>query len=40
MSKTSHKQRLETLQGWVSWASKQKGYPKKAVKKKREEFED
>ena len=40
MSKTTPKQRLETLQSWVSWASKQKGYPKKAVKKKREELED
>ena len=41
MSKTSHKQRLETLQSWVSWTSKRKGYPKTNIKKKREkEFED
>jgi len=40
MSKTSHKQKLETLQGWISWVSKQKGYPKKTVKKKREVIED
>lgn len=34
MSKTSTKQKLETLQGWLSWIVKQKGYskPKKRVK--------
>jgi hypothetical protein len=36
MSKTSNKQRLETLQNWVSWASRQKGYPKAKVKAKKE----
>jgi len=36
MSKVSNKQRLESLQGWISWASKQKGYPKAKVKTKRE----
>lgn len=40
MSKNSSKQRIETLQGWISWVSKQKGYPKKKPKVKREEFED
>jgi hypothetical protein len=39
MSKTSARQKLETLQGWISWVSRQKGYPKKKVKKK-EGFED
>jgi len=34
MSKVSNKQRLETLQGWLSWITKQKGYPKNKVKKK------
>jgi hypothetical protein len=34
MSKTSAKQKIETLTGWISWISKQKGYPKaKKVKK-------
>ena len=33
MSKVSAKARIETLQSWVSWVSKQKGYPK--VKQKR-----
>jgi hypothetical protein len=34
MSKTSAKQKIETLMGWISWISKQKGYPKaKKVKK-------
>lgn len=36
MSKSS-KQRYETLQGWISWVSKQKTYPKTKVKTKREE---
>jgi hypothetical protein len=36
MSKTSAKARIETLQSWVSWASKQKGYPKVKTKKKEE----
>lgn len=40
MSKISNKQRLETLQGWISWVSKQKGYPKPNVKKKREIIEN
>jgi len=39
MSKVSSKQRLETLQGWISYVSRQKGYPKKKVKTKKE-FED
>ena len=34
MSKNSNKQRLETLQGWLSWVTKQKGYPKAKVKTK------
>jgi hypothetical protein len=34
MSKSSTKNKLETLQGWVSWVSRQKGYPKKKVKVK------
>lgn len=34
MSKTSNKQRLDVLQGWVSYVSKQKGYLKAKVKKK------
>ena len=34
MSKNSNKQRLETLQGWLSWITKQKGYPKAKVKTK------
>ena len=34
MSKNSAKQRMETLQGWIQWVSRQKGYPKKKVKKK------
>jgi len=38
MSKNSAKQRLETLQGWISWISKRPNYPKKKVKKK--EFEN
>ena len=38
MSKTSAKQRLEVLQGWISYVSRQKGYPKAKVKKK-ESFE-
>jgi len=38
MSKTSSKQRIETLQGWISWVSKRPNYLKKKVKKK--EFED
>jgi hypothetical protein len=36
MSKTSTKAKLETLQGWVSWVSRQKGYPKAKVKAKKE----
>lgn len=36
MSKNSAKQRLEVLQGWVSYVSRQKGYPKKKVKIKKE----
>ena len=36
MSKTSNKQRIETLQGWISWVSKQKGYPKVKQKVKRD----
>ena len=36
MSKTSAKARIETLQSWVSWVSKQKGYPKAKTKKKEE----
>lgn len=39
MSKISNKQRVESLVGWVSYVSKQKGYPKSKVKKKKE-FED
>jgi len=39
MSKTSNKQKLEVLQGYVSYISRQKGYPKKKVKTKKE-FED
>lgn len=37
MSKNSNKQRLETLQGWLSWVTKQKGYPKVKVKTKIED---
>jgi hypothetical protein len=37
MSKTSNKQKIETLQGWIQWASRQKGYPKKKVKVKNED---
>ena len=33
MSKTSDKQKIETLQGWLSWVTKQKGYPKAKPKK-------
>jgi hypothetical protein len=36
MSKTSNKHRLEVLQGWVSWISKQKGYPKTKIKVKKD----
>jgi len=36
MSKTSAKQRLETLQSWVSWISRQKGYPKSKPKPPRD----
>lgn len=36
MSKTSNKQRLDVLQGWVSYVSKQKGYPKAKQKVKRD----
>lgn len=36
MSKTSNKTRLETLQGWISWVSKQKGYPKQKQKVKKD----
>jgi hypothetical protein len=36
MSKSSTKNKLETLQGWVSWVSRQKGYPKTKVKTKKE----
>ena len=39
MSKISAKQRLETLQGWISWISKRPNYPKKKPLKKKE-FED
>ena len=35
MSKTSAKQKIETLQGWISWVSKQKGYPKVKQKAKK-----
>ena len=31
MSKTSAKQKIETLMGWISWVSKQKGYPKAKI---------
>lgn len=34
MSKNSAKQRLDTLQGWISWVSRQKGYPKTKRKNK------
>jgi hypothetical protein len=34
MSKSSTKNKLETLQGWISWVSRQKGYPKMKVKVK------
>jgi len=34
MSKNSNKQRIETLQSWIQWASRQKGYPKAKVKTK------
>jgi hypothetical protein len=34
MGKISGKQRLETLQSWISWISKQKGYPKSKPKSK------
>jgi len=37
MSKTSSKQKIETLQSWVQWTSRQKGYPKKKVKVKNED---
>jgi hypothetical protein len=37
MSRISSKQRLETLQGWIQWTSRQKGYPKKKIKTKKEE---
>jgi hypothetical protein len=37
MSKNSNKQRLETLMGWLSWISKQKGYPKAKVKVRTED---
>jgi len=33
MSKTSSKQKIETLYSWLSWVSKQKGYPKSKPKK-------
>lgn len=36
MSKTSNKQRLDVLQGWVSYVSKQKGYPKAKIKARKE----
>jgi hypothetical protein len=36
MSKNSSKQRLEVLQGWISYVSRQKGYPKTKVKTKKE----
>ena len=36
MSKTSTKAKLETLQGWISYVSRQKGYPKAKTKKKEE----
>jgi hypothetical protein len=36
MSRSSSKQKIEVLQGWVSWVSKQKGYPKTKVKEKLE----
>jgi hypothetical protein len=36
MSKTSSKQRLEVLQNWIQWTSRQKGYPKAKVKTKKE----
>jgi hypothetical protein len=34
MSKISAKARIETLQSWISWVSKQKGYPKTQTKNK------
>ena len=37
MSKSSTKNKLETLQSWVSWVSRQKGYPKVKVKTKIED---
>jgi hypothetical protein len=37
MSKTSNKLKIEVLRGWVQWASRQKGYPKKKVKVKNED---
>jgi hypothetical protein len=36
MSKTSTKAKLETLQGWISWVSRQKGYPKQKTKVKKD----
>jgi hypothetical protein len=36
MSKNSNKQRVETLMGWISWISKQKGYPKSKTKVKKD----
>jgi len=36
MSKNSAKQRIETLQGWISIISKRPNYPKKKVVKKKE----
>jgi len=36
MSKTSNKLKIEVLRGWVQWASRQKGYPKKKAKVKKE----
>jgi hypothetical protein len=37
MSKNSNKQRVETLMVWISWISKQKGYPKAKVKVRTED---
>lgn len=36
MSKSSNKQKIEILNGWISWTSKQKGYPKTKVKVKKD----
>ena len=33
MSKTSNKQKIETLQGWISWVPKQKSYSSTKPKK-------